>query len=188
MAIYHAPYLEEGFGRRKACLGKNMFDELGSFIITKQQKARYKAGDLWHEWLEKYPGLFDEKDQESFRNQAVLGYGFVESLTAIFLYNATGYISVFGSFGYKSQPCKNALVEELVSKQTWEIITSMRKYRSQAPDLLCYAPDKSDYFFCEVKGPGDRLRETQVQYFQLLQEVSAKPVYTVKYKFAPFSR
>lgn len=39
---------------------------------------------------------------------------------------------------------------------------------------------------CEVKGPGDRLRESQAQYFQALQEVSGKPVYLIKARFAPF--
>jgi hypothetical protein len=135
---------------------------------------------LWADWLERYPELFDEKDKQFFRNQAIFGYGFVEMLAIIFLYNATGYASIFGSFGWQTQPRKNLLVQELVSDKAWELITKMGEYHSQPPDIFAYAPDKSDFFFCEVKGPGDRLRETQVQYFQLLQEVSGKPVYTIK--------
>jgi hypothetical protein len=165
-----------------------MFNDLGSFIITKQQRELYKAGVLWNEWLRRYPELFDEKDQQFFRNQAVFGYGFVEALTIIFISNATGYIPIFGGFGQKTQPRKNAVIKELVSAQTWEIIMSTRHYHSQPPDLFAYAPDKTNYFFCEVKGPGDRLRETQLKYFQLLQEISGKPVYTIRYKFAPFSK
>jgi hypothetical protein len=165
-----------------------MFFELGSFVITKQQKECYKTGDLWRDWLRTYPNLFDEKDQQLFRNQAIYGYGFVEFLSIIFLYNATGYIPIFGNYGWETQPYKNTLIKEFVSKETWEVIMSQKKYHSQPPDLFVYAPDKTDYFFCEVKGPGDRLRETQIQYFQLLQEISGKPVYTIKFRLAPFKK
>ena len=85
----------------------------------------------------------------------------------------------------QTHPQKNALVKELVS---WELVTYKPGSQPMPPDVFAYAPDKSDFFFCEVKGPGDRLREPQVKYFQLLQEVSGKPVYTIKYNFAPFSK
>lgn len=164
-----------------------MINDLGSFIITKQQKELYKSGVIWNDWLRQYPELFDEKDKQLFRNQAIYGYGFVEFLSIIFLHNATGYIPILGSYGWGTQPHKNSLVRELVSTETWETIMSQKKYHSQPPDLFAYAPDKSDYFFCEVKGPGDRLRDTQIQYFQLLAEVSCRPVYMIKYRFAPFN-
>ena len=167
---------------------KPVFNDLGSFIITKRQQELYKAGTVWNDWLIQYPELFDEKDRQLFRNQAHFGYGFVESLSIIFLHNATGYIPIFGSYGWGTQEYKNNLVKELVSEETWGLIMSQKKHRSQPPDLFAYAPDKTNYFFCEVKGPGDRLRETQIQYFQLLQEVSGKPVYTIKYKYAPFNK
>lgn len=167
---------------------KPVFNDLGTFIITKRQKELYKAGTIWNEWLEQYPVLFDEKDRQLFRNQARFGYGFVEFLSIIFLYNATGYIPIFGSYGWSTQKHKNTLIQELVSKENWDLIMSQKKHRSQPPDLFAYSPDKTNYFFCEVKGPGDRLRDTQVQYFNLLQEISGKPVYTIKYKIAPFGK
>jgi hypothetical protein len=39
-----------------------------------------------------------------------------------------------------------------------------------------YAQDLSDWFFCEVKGPSDRLRSEQIQRFQVLADLTAKPV------------
>ena len=165
-----------------------MFIELGSFVITKQQREDYKAGELWRAWLEKYPGLFDEKDKQFFRNQSVFGYGFVEALAMIFLYNATGYHSIFGSYGLGTHSQKNTLVKEFVSEKAWEVILYKGKLHPMPPDIFAYAPDRSDYFFCEVKGPGDYLRERQVRYFQLLQEVTGKPVYMIKYRLAPFKR
>jgi len=165
-----------------------MFVELGSFIITKQQRELYKAGVIWNEWLRKYPELFDEKDQQFFRNQAVYGYGFVEALAIIFLYNSTGYIPMFGSYGLGTHPTKNALVRQLLSEEAWNLVTYKGGSQPMPPDIFAYAPDKSDYLFCEVKGPGDRLRETQIEYFQVLQQISGKPVYTIKYRFAPFNK
>ena len=48
--------------------------------------------------------------------------------------------------------------------------------RAQPPDLLMYAQDLSDWFFCEVKGPGDRLRAEQLSKFEALAETSGKAV------------
>lgn len=106
----------------------------------------------------------------------------------IFLYNSTGYIPIFGSYGQGTQQPKNVIVEKIVPRETWDVILNMSEYHSQPPDLFVYSPITYDYFFCEVKGPRDKLRETQVQYFDLLQKVSGKPVYTIRYKLAPFSR
>ena len=116
------------------------------------------------------------------------GYGFVESLTIIFLYNATGYIPILGNYGLQTQPHKNAIVKELVSNETWGLVTYKGGSQPMPPDVFVYAPDKSDFFFCEVKGPSDRLRAPQVKYFQQIQETSGKLVYTVKYRFAPFNK
>ena len=47
-----------------------------------------------------------------------------------------------------------------------------------------YAPDLSDWFFCEVKGPRDRLRPVQVNKFEGLAMVSGKPVRLLYLKWA----
>ena len=106
----------------------------------------------------------------------------------IFLFNATGYHSIFGGYGLGTHPQKNMLVKSLVSEKTWEFILDKSTSHPMPPDVFAYTPDRSDYFFCEVKGPGDHLRDTQARYFQALQELSGKPVYTVKYGFAPFNK
>ena len=54
--------------------------------------------------------------------------------------------------------------------------------RAQAPDLLMYAEDLSDWFFCEVKGPGDRLRDEQVRKFELLANMTSKPVRLLEFR------
>ena len=55
----------------------------------------------------------------------------------------------------------------------------------QGPDLLVYARDFSDRFFCEVKGPGDRLRPEQKSKLGALATVSGKPVRLLRLKWAP---
>jgi len=130
--------------------------------------------------------LFDEIDRRYFENQSKYGYGFVEALAAIFLYDATGYISISGSYCYENQTAKRQIVRRLVSPDTWNLINQPKKYNSQPPDLLAYAPNSKDYFFCEVKGPGDRIKRTQELYFEELMKISGKPVYLAAYRNAPF--
>jgi len=45
---------------------------------------------------------------------------------------------------------------------------------------LVYKPDFSDWFFCEVKGGKDRLREEQKNRFEILSALSGKPIYLIK--------
>lgn len=46
----------------------------------------------------------------------------------------------------------------------------------QGPDLLMYSPDESNFFFCEVKGPNDRLRPKQEKYFAAIAEAVAQQI------------
>jgi hypothetical protein len=45
-----------------------------------------------------------------------------------------------------------------------------------------YAEDRSDSFFCEVKGPRDRLRDEQRLKFELLAEMTSKPVRLLEFR------
>jgi hypothetical protein len=45
-----------------------------------------------------------------------------------------------------------------------------------------YAEDLSDWFFCEVKGPSDRLRDEQVRKFARLAEMTSKPVRLIEFR------
>ena len=163
-----------------------MFKNIGEFTITKRQKQSFKSGELWRRWVDQYPFLFDEIDRGYFENQGKYGFGLVEALAAIFLYNATGYTSISGSYCYENQGTKPQIVKGLVSPETWKLIKQTRKYHSQPPDLLSYIPNSKDYFFCEVKGPGDKVRETQELYFAELEKVSGKPVFLIAFRNAPF--
>jgi len=72
----------------------------------------------------------------------------------------------------------------LVSPNVLELITNHGEEfgGTQCPDLLVYSPDYSDWFFCEVKGPKDRIREPQRLFFEELFKVSGKEISIVKFK------
>jgi Ni,Fe-hydrogenase III large subunit len=72
-----------------------MFTDIGRFTISKRQKELFRSGELWKRWVEQYPFLFDKIDRRYFENQSKYGYGFVEALAAIFLYDATLAICLF---------------------------------------------------------------------------------------------
>jgi len=55
--------------------------------------------------------------------------------------------------------------------------------KAQCPDLLCFKPDYTDWFFCEVKGPTDKLRDEQREYFSLISSVSKKPIQVIKLRW-----
>jgi hypothetical protein len=45
-----------------------------------------------------------------------------------------------------------------------------------------YAQDLSDWFFCEVIGPGNRLSDEQRNKFELLARETAKPIRLVEFR------
>jgi hypothetical protein len=165
-----------------------MYKSIGEFVITKKKKQAFKSGELWKEWVEHYPFLFDEIDRGYFETQSKYGYGLVEALAAIFVYLSTGYISIAGSYCYENQAEKRDIVKGWVSLETWELINQTHEYHSQPPDLFIYSPASKDYFFCEVKGPGDKIRDSQDKYFARLEEISGRPVYQITFMNAPFDK
>ena len=48
--------------------------------------------------------------------------------------------------------------------------------------MLVYQPDLSDWYFCEVKGPTDRLRPEQEEYFEALSQVSGKEIKILRFQ------
>jgi len=48
-----------------------------------------------------------------------------------------------------------------------------------------YAPDLSDWCFCEVTGPGDPLRPQQVRKFDALAIMTGRPVLFLRLRWAP---
>lgn len=156
---------------------------IGEIEFHPDQKERFKSGGLWKEWAEQYPFLFDHDDIRIMNNQATMGIHFFEWLGAILIYHSTGYLSLVEQYEFKHHERKYKILKKLASSDLIEIITNHKEFgRTQCPDLLVYAPDFSDWYFCEVKGPTDRLRSEQRKFFEYLYNKSGKPIRSLHFK------
>jgi len=137
---------------------------------------------LWREWAERYPQLFDADDCRIAKTQAQHGYHFFEWLAAIRVYENTGHLSLIEKYEFKTHPRKQRIVKCLLPDRVLEVLKHRnRQSRVQCPDLLVYAADLSDWYFCEVKGDSDFLHKAQLKFFEKLARASGKPVALLKF-------
>lgn len=160
--------------------------EIGSFEIDVNQATRWQSGELPKGWAERFPQLFDADDLRLAGTQGPKGYPFSEWLGAIILFHLTGYLSLVSKYEFPRHKRKQAIIGKLLPNQ---VLALMKDHPdlggTQCPDLLAYSQDLSDWFFCEVKGPGDRLRERQRLYFDRLAQVSGRPISLLRFKWRP---
>ena len=147
--------------------------DIGTVEVRRSQRAMWRDGRLIQEWAQQFPQLFDEEDLRIAGTQPNLH--FVEWLAAIVLHHATGFWALVEKYAYANHPKKQEIVAKLLPADLRPLLKEQSGH-AQAPDLLMYAPDLSDWFFCEVKGPGDSLRSVQVKKFEELAAVSGRPV------------
>ena len=163
-----------------------MFRELGVFEYHSTQRDRFRAGELWQEWAKAYPDVFDDKDVAIARNQAgpKMGLHFFEWLAAVLIYQSFGYLSLLQQYEFKAHDRKRRVLRELVTAEVFSLITNHGAAFGgvQSPDLLVYARDRSDWFFCEVKGPTDRLRDPQRKYFDALSDAIGRDIRVIRFK------
>jgi hypothetical protein len=162
-----------------------VFTEILEFEVDSKERELFKSGKLWQEWHRRYPEIFDDDDLRLAQNQAHLGYHYCEWQAAIFLYEKTGYRSLVEKYHFRRHKNKQNILRKLVSPELLLFIADKRYPefgRVQVPDLLVYKPNYSDWFFCEVKGPNDRVRKVQERYFEQLARVSKKPIWLVRLK------
>lgn len=144
---------------------------LGRIPFDEYQRDRFRNGTLVKEWARKYPSMFDQNDVNNAINQP--SYHFFEWLAAIVIFSCTGYLSLVEKYRHKKHARKRQILTQLFDADACRHIC-MRGV--QCPDLLCYSPDLRDCFFCEVKGPRDRIRDVQVARFEALQRATGKEV------------
>lgn len=158
-----------------------IFHNVAEFTYGTAQRDRFREGSLHKEWADRYPMLFDEQDVESANNQASGGYHFVEWLTSILLFETFGYLSLVEKYQYTYHPKKYKIFSKIAPPSVLEFIDERAKTdKTQGPDLFVYSPDESQWFFCEVKGPKDKFRESQISYFNELYRVTGKSIGTVQ--------
>lgn len=130
-------------------------------------------------WYREYP-FFDPADWDSALHQH--DYHFFEWYAAIRIYEETGAFSLIEKYDMaKKHPRKQCILKELMTPE--QIAALDRKNRPcQLPDLLVYRPSLRDFYFCEVKGPKDRVRPVQEQFFAKPAKRVGKPVYVVEFR------
>jgi hypothetical protein len=155
-----------------------------TFVTNDAHHDLFRKGSLAEEWLSAYPMLFDADDIRIALTQRHLGYHYHEWLAAILIYHTTGLLSLIEAYAYKSHARKREVLERLVSGEALDFIASHGiSSAQQCPDLFVYSlTDERKWFFCEVKGPRDKLREKQMNFFDELARVSGKEIKVVYFQ------
>lgn len=155
---------------------------LGSFAVPQARQDSWKALELQRSWAERYPRLFDDHDLRLAMSQGKEGYHFAEWLGAIIVSTITGYDALVSKYQYPKHTHKRQVVAALGLTHVLRLKHPLFG-GTQGPDLLMYRPDWSDFFFCEVKRPGDTLKPTQDRYFRYLESETRKPVRLLQLKW-----
>lgn len=163
------------------------FETLATFTTHRDQHVLFKSSDLVAEWARSYPMIFGADDVRLASSQGGLGYHFYEWLAAVLVYHTLGHLSLVEQYQYESH--KRALLAEIMSPDVMSYISNHPEFGSMAcPDLFVYLPNLSDWYFCEVKGPGDRLRPKQEAFFRELSARTEKPVRMIEFRFTERTR
>jgi hypothetical protein len=156
--------------------------QLGAFDVPRERLIEWKSGKLVQEWHLRFPQLFDANDCDHASHVCHSGKLFWEWLGAILLHHTTGYLSLVTKYESPSHARKRQVLARLFVSEVCEYLTR-RRGQALAPDLLMYAPDHSDCFFCEVKGPTDRIRIEQTDRFKELEGRTGKPISVIQFRF-----
>ena len=142
-------------------------DTYATFVNNDALHNFFRNGQLVEEWSSMYPMLFDSDDTRIALHQRQDGYHFYEWLAAILLYHTTGLLSLVEQYTYPSHARKRQILKTMVSGEAIDFIARHGKSSvTQCPDLLVYTPTRREWFFCEVKGPRDKLQVKQVHFFE----------------------
>jgi len=134
--------------------------------------------------------LFDLGNLIDALGQHHLGYHFVEWWTAIHLWENYRLLSLVEKYAgrYPAADLKRrrhwrlSRFQEVIPDDKMRdflkegCLTELGNLRLKLPDLLVYTPDKRNYAFVEVKGPGDSLTPLQEASFKKIEDCLKKDV------------
>lgn len=150
-------------GNRKAA--EPLFRKTFQRTFTSSTRRAFMEGSLVDALVKEYPQLYDEDDIKLAKGpQGREGTHFCEWYAAKIVHELTGFYVLVEKAEVPSHEHKAAVLKKLMPQGHIDFIYQLNKPyfgSSQCPDLLVYAPDFSDWYFCEVKGPGDSVREIQ---------------------------
>ena len=151
--------------------------------VSEGSRREFRSGG-WQEWGRRYPMLFDDDDKRNAIKQAARGLYFYEWLTAMAIYENSGYLSLITKYAFPSHKRKWRIFNEIAPQPVLTLLSrdKDRGYGgTQGPDLFVYKPDATDWFFVEVKGLTDRMRPPQKKLFEELERVSDRAVLVAKF-------
>ncbi|WP_106477670.1 VRR-NUC domain-containing protein [Phytohalomonas tamaricis] len=143
------------------------------FVFHPERREKFRTGELSEEWVKRYPDLFDSDDVRILTTEHQRKYHFFEWLSSVLLYESTGYVSLMEKYCAKSHPRKLRLFSELVPEPVFDYLMSAP---SGHPDLFSFCPQTGEWFFCEVKGLADTLKENQIVMHEQLEKMTGRRV------------
>lgn len=141
------------------------------FVYHPDRRNQFMSGELVKQWKEQYPFLFDDDDVRLTKTQPESH--FFEWLTAVLIYEATGYYSMIENYIADKHRSKKQKFRTLVGETIFEFADT---HQAGLPDLFCYSSTSEEWFFCEVKGNNDRIRGNQSERFEELLKLTDKNV------------
>ena len=143
------------------------------FVFHPDRRESFRRGELADEWVTRYPDLFDSDDVRILNTEHQRKYHFFEWLSSVLLYESTGYVSLMEKYSAKSHPKKIKLFSELVPPAVSDFLLHAP---SGHPDLFSFHPKTGEWFFSEVKGARDTLRENQIAMHEELEKITGRRV------------
>jgi hypothetical protein len=183
---FHVPSVKSSPPKASAAdkFQRDYFNGRWEFTFSRQERTRFKAGHLVRQWAEQYPFLFGPEDVEVALAHDGKGSGvFFEWVSAVRLYETRGYYCAMKDYASPLQHSKHEIVRTLCGEEA-AVFMAEADAKSQFPDLLVYTPDHSEWFFCEVKGPGDTVRKSEETFFPKLAERTAAGIFLVTLSLA----
>ena len=174
----------EGWGKIRKEVHQEYFflQNLGPIHVDASLRSkRYEYG-LYDKWRSRFDSLFDDDDLRQTHQQA----HFYEWIGAIVLHHLTGYDALVEKYGFEAHgphPKKQEVIKRLSLPNHLRDLMKTTHRTVMCPDLLMYRPhDLSKWFFCEIKGPGDKLQDNQLKFFEQLANADGKPIFVLRFK------
>jgi hypothetical protein len=143
------------------------------FVFNPERRKSFRNGVLGAEWANRYPDLFDDDDVRILTTEHQRKYHFFEWLSSVLLYESTGFVSLLEKYSSKRHDRKLRLFSKFVPSEVFDFLINAP---SGHPDLFCFHPQTGEWFFSEVKGAQDILRENQISMHEQLKMMTGKKV------------
>ena len=142
-----------------------------NLAYSEEDRQRFRCRELSREWARAYPAIFDEDDLKLATGRQAETNHFFEWLAAVCLHQLTNYLSLVEKYDCRNHPRKHSLFLRIVGRTVFDNVMANQ---AGIPDLVVYSPDRSDWFFVEVKGATDRLRPHQRSRMKELYNLTGK--------------